>query len=92
MENAEWCTNAFDRFVVHAIEQKGLQVSKRATPHQLVRRLYLDLTGLSPSYKAVVWFGANPSVAEHEALVDRKSVASLTVPHGFELCKWSSTM
>lgn len=44
-----WCRNDIDRFVLAKMEAAGLQPSPQAAPHTLLRRLYLDLTGLPPT-------------------------------------------
>ena len=48
-ENINWCRNEIDRFILARQEAAGLRPSPEAPPHMLVRRLYLDLTGLPPT-------------------------------------------
>ncbi|MEC7201672.1 MAG: DUF1549 domain-containing protein, partial [Verrucomicrobiota bacterium] len=43
-----WCENAIDRFIQKALTLQGLTPSPEAPPHELLRRLFLDLWGLSP--------------------------------------------
>ena len=52
--------NAIDHFVAARLEQEGLAFSPEAAPETLVRRLYLDLTGLPPDVKAVDAFLQDP--------------------------------
>lgn len=40
--------NEVDHFVFHRLETEGLKPSPQANPYTLLRRLYLDLTGLPP--------------------------------------------
>ncbi len=47
--NPEWTRSAIDAFVVAPLELDGLEPSPDAAPHELVRRVYLDLTGLPPT-------------------------------------------
>src|SRR5262245_13367510 len=46
---AGWCRNAVDRFVLAKLEREGVAPSPEADPATLVRRLFLDLTGLPPT-------------------------------------------
>ncbi|MFN7935250.1 MAG: PSD1 and planctomycete cytochrome C domain-containing protein [Bryobacteraceae bacterium] len=49
VKNKSWVRNPIDAFVLAKLEQKGWQPSPSATPQQLLRRAYLDLTGLPPT-------------------------------------------
>lgn len=42
-----------------------------AEPHVLIRRLYLDLTGLPPSREQLREYVADPSDASYRRIVDR---------------------
>ena len=53
-------TNAIDHFVAARLEQEGLNFSPEAAPETLVRRLYLDLTGLPPDVEEVDVFLKDP--------------------------------
>ncbi|HWA99450.1 MAG TPA: DUF1549 and DUF1553 domain-containing protein [Pirellulales bacterium] len=58
-----------DRFIVAALEQRGLQLGAPAKPDTVLRRATFDLTGLPPSADDVTeWLGASH---DYEALVDR---------------------
>lgn len=48
-ENAEWPGSATDQFIVTMLEKNELTPSPDASPPDLLRRLYFDLTGLPPS-------------------------------------------
>ena len=69
-----WGANEIDRFVFQKLDAAGLQPAPRATPEQLVRRLYYDVTGLPPAPAEVDAFlrasATNPRAAA-EALIDR---------------------
>ena len=75
-KNVAWSSDPIDRFLLSAMEAKGMTPAKQADPHTLIRRLSLVLTGLPPTVKEVEAFvnawgkGANPQ-AEVEQLVDR---------------------
>lgn len=49
VENREWARNGIDTFVLAKLEAQGLRPPDQAAPHSLLRRLYLDLTGLPPT-------------------------------------------
>ncbi len=49
MRNSAWPAGAIDQFILHRIEQEGLQPSSAAPPLVWLRRVTLDLTGFPPS-------------------------------------------
>jgi hypothetical protein len=49
VRDGNWPRNSIDRFVLARLEQEGLAPSPPADSRTLVRRLYLDLTGLPPA-------------------------------------------
>jgi len=63
-------TTVIDQFIASRLEAKGLKFSPEAAPETLVRRLYLDLTGLPPTLAEVDAFVKNPE-AEFEPTIDR---------------------
>ncbi len=46
--NSDWIRNPIDAFVLARLEAEGLEPSPEAAPHTLLRRVFLDLTGLPP--------------------------------------------
>ncbi|MFO1446792.1 MAG: PSD1 and planctomycete cytochrome C domain-containing protein [Opitutaceae bacterium] len=62
--------NDIDRFVQARLQQEALKPNPPADPRTLVRRAYLTLIGLPPSYDRVEQFVAKPSPAAFSALVD----------------------
>jgi hypothetical protein len=48
--------NSIDQFVVAKLDEEGFAPSPEAAPHQLIRRLSLDLIGLLPTPEAVQQF------------------------------------
>jgi hypothetical protein len=70
VNDSAWCRNAIDHFILHALEQKGLHPSPEADCNTLVRRLYLDLTGLPPTPKQIDAFINDTSPDAYERLVD----------------------
>jgi hypothetical protein len=60
-----------DAFVVARLEREGLSPSAEAEPATLVRRLYLDLTGLPPSPAELAEFLDDTRPDAYSRLVDR---------------------
>ena len=69
--NPKWAKNPIDHFIRAKLEGLGLKPSPEADRRTLVRRLYLDLTGLPPSPAEVNQFLADQSPDAYEKLVDR---------------------
>lgn len=61
VNNDAWLRDPLDSFVLAKIEAAGLKPNQDAVPQTLARRLYVDLTGLPPSFEDVETF-----VAAHE--------------------------
>ena len=59
-----------DAFLAAARDRAGVGAAPPAGPRELMRRLYLDLTGLPPALEDVERFAADPSPAAYGALVD----------------------
>ncbi len=60
-----------DRFVASRLERKGVAPNSEAAPEDLVRRLYLDLTGLPPTPADIDAYLADARLDRYEQLVDR---------------------
>ena len=71
VRNPDWPRNVIDRFVLSALEQKGLEPSPEAERATLLRRLKFDLTGLPPSPEEIDAFLNDPLPNAYERLVDR---------------------
>ncbi|MCM8535169.1 MAG: PSD1 and planctomycete cytochrome C domain-containing protein [Lentisphaeraceae bacterium] len=63
-------TEAIDRFIDVKLKDQGLKPVKRASPDKLIRRVYLDLTGILPSPETVESFVINPSKNKYEEIVE----------------------
>jgi len=70
-KNTGWVRNSIDAFISsrHAIH--GLSPRPTASKQQLLRRVYLDLTGLPPTRKELRAFLANDADDAYEQVVDR---------------------
>lgn len=62
--------NPIDSFVFAKLESKGLTPSPEAEPHEVLRRVALDLTGLPPTLEQLDAFEADPSDEHYSRLVD----------------------
>src|SRR5690606_35070660 len=71
VKNDSWCQNEIDRFILSRMEEEGVQPSREAEKTTLLRRVYLDLTGLVPSPEEVDAFLADTSPNAYEKVVDR---------------------
>ncbi|MDN5213407.1 DUF1553 domain-containing protein [Fulvivirgaceae bacterium BMA12] len=69
-DNTGWGTNEIDNFILQKLEENDLSPSGEADKHDLVRRIYLDLTGLPPSTQQVADFVNDTSENAYENLVD----------------------
>lgn len=71
VQNAEWCRNEIDRFIVARHERDGLPQNSMATKERLIRRATFDLTGLPPTLEEIDAFLADQSPEAFERVVDR---------------------
>jgi len=69
-QDSAWERNPIDAFVLHNLEQQGLQPSPEADMPTLLRRVSLDLTGL-PTPQEVHAFVADTSPDAYEKVVNR---------------------
>ncbi|MBX3180594.1 MAG: PSD1 domain-containing protein [Candidatus Hydrogenedentes bacterium] len=69
--NPAWVKNPVDAFILHRMAAKGVSPAPEADKRTLVRRLYLDLTGLPPTIEQVEAFMADPRHDAYERLADR---------------------
>ena len=56
VKNSRWTRDPLDRFVLARLTQEKLKPADDATPTVLIRRMYVDLTGLPPTVEAVEAF------------------------------------
>ncbi|NUM52194.1 MAG: DUF1549 domain-containing protein [Candidatus Hydrogenedentes bacterium] len=68
--NASWPRNDIDRFVLARQEAVGISPNPEAERRTLVRRVYLDMTGLPPTPERVEAFVNDAAPDAYEKLVD----------------------
>ncbi|MEQ8848912.1 PSD1 and planctomycete cytochrome C domain-containing protein [Botrimarina sp.] len=68
---AGWSESPIDAFVLRRLRSEGLEPSPRADRDTLLRRVFLDLTGLPPTLAEREEFLADPQPGAYGRLVDR---------------------
>ena len=71
VKNSGWVLNPVDAFILAEADKKGLKPVEDADPRTLIRRVYLDLTGLPPAPAEIQAFLADRSKGAYERVVDR---------------------
>jgi hypothetical protein len=84
VKNSAWVRNPIDNFILAKLEKEGLQPAPEANKSTLLRRVYLDLTGLPPTPQELRDFLADSRPDAYERVVDRL----LASPHYGE--HWAS--
>jgi Protein of unknown function (DUF1553)/Protein of unknown function (DUF1549)/Planctomycete cytochrome C len=69
-KNKLWARNSIDSFVLAALEKKGLEPEAGADKGILLRRVYLTLTGLSPTTEELNQFLSDSAPNAYEKAVD----------------------
>jgi hypothetical protein len=67
----DWPQSAIDRFILSALEERGLEPAPRADRRTLIRRATFDLTGLPPTPDEIAEFLADESPEAFARAVDR---------------------
>ncbi len=67
---AAWVKNPIDHFTLRRMQQHGLEPMPQADRYALVRRAFLDLTGLPPTIEEADTFAASDDSKAYEQLVD----------------------
>ena len=66
-----WVRNPIDAFILAKLESQGIAPSPEAPKNVLVRRVFLDLTGLPPSPEEAAAFVSDQRPDAYERLVDQ---------------------
>ena len=87
--------NPIDAFLQRRLAKEGLKAAPLAKPETLVRRVYLDLTGLPPTPKEVDAFLANKSPKALEKLIDnlmqRQTYGEHMARYWLDLARYADT-
>jgi cytochrome c553 len=71
VKNRTWVRNEIDAFILSRLEKEGLTPAPVAEPRVLIRRLYIDLTGIPPTPEEVNDFVRNPSDAAYKKVIEK---------------------
>ena len=71
IEDSGFVENEIDLFIMEALRARGLSPSERAGKERLMKRLYMDLTGLPPAIDEIDAFLADEDHDAYEKVVDR---------------------
>ncbi len=71
VRDESWCRNEIDRFVLAAMESRRIVPSPEADRETLLRRVFIDLTGLPPTPQEAAAFAADSRPGAYERWVDR---------------------
>src|SRR5438445_192670 len=66
-----WARNPIDKFILEKLQAKALRPADEADKRTLIRRAYLDVTGLPPGAEEVERFIADPAPDAYDKLVDQ---------------------
>jgi hypothetical protein len=75
-KNAAWVRSPIDAFLLAELDKKGLKPVGDADKRTLIRRVYLDLTGMPPSGEEVEAFVADTAANAFEKVVDKLLASS----------------
>ena len=71
VKDARWARTQIDKFVLAKLEREGLKPVRAASKRDLIRRAYLNLTGLPPSYEDIQAFEKDTTPNAFEKVVDK---------------------
>jgi hypothetical protein len=90
-----WVRNPIDTFVLAKLEARGWKPSPAATPVQLLRRFYLDLTGIPPTLEEQERFLENPTFEALDRVVDnllgRPAYGERWARHWLDVARYAET-
>lgn len=71
VKQSDWVKNGIDAFILRKLEQENVTPAPEADRSTLIRRAYLDLTGLPPSVEEWKRWSSEPSPQWYENMVDQ---------------------
>ena len=71
VQSRDLVRNPIDAFLLEKLLEKGLRYAPEAAPHELLRRAYLDLTGLPPTPEQARQYLEDQSPDRYERLIQR---------------------
>ncbi|MCY2981087.1 MAG: PSD1 and planctomycete cytochrome C domain-containing protein [Planctomycetota bacterium] len=95
VKNSSWPKQPIDRFILSALESKGLAPNNPTDRRTLILRACFTLTGLPPTYDEVKAFEADNSPDAFERLIDRllesKHYGERWARHWLDLARFAET-
>ena len=87
-----WVRNPIDAFVLSKLQSRGWKPADPAAPRALMRRIYLDLTGLPPTIEEQERFLARPDAADLVGeLLARPTYGERWGRHWLDLVRFAET-
>lgn len=71
VKDGAWLRQPIDAFILSKLENNKLHPNRQATPAELVRRAYFDVTGLPPAPEVVTKWCENWDESSYERMVDQ---------------------
>ena len=92
LKNTAWVRNPIDAFILAKLEANGWKPNPAASPDQLMRRLYLNLTGLPPTLAEQAAFAAKPNLdALVESLLARPTYGERWARHWLDVVRYGES-
>ena len=96
LKHAAWPAGPIDRYILNALESKGLMPAPAADKRALIRRATFDVIGLPPTAEEIDAFLADTSSRAFENVVDRllasKHFGERWGRHWLDLVRYAETM
>ncbi|MCM8538771.1 MAG: PSD1 and planctomycete cytochrome C domain-containing protein, partial [Lentisphaeraceae bacterium] len=88
-------SHPIDKFLDAKLKKKDLSMSEKASKENIVKRAYLDLTGLKPDYKEIQDYVNNDSPDAYEELIDKllasKSYGEQAARYWLDVVRYADT-
>ena len=69
--DSNWARGNIDRFILHKLEENGLEPEKEAIPEVIFRRLFFDLLGIPPSFDEIEKYKKADDPNNYARLIDQ---------------------
>ena len=69
VEDAKWPSNEIDHFILATMEKKGFSPNKESSKPSLIKRAYIDITGLPPTYEEFTQWTNNNQANWYQLMV-----------------------
>ena len=95
VDDRSWTSGTIDYFVLARLESAGLTPSPRADRRSLIRRVFIDLIGLPPTYDQVESFVADDSpeamARQIDQLLDQREYGERWARHWLDVARYADT-